>query len=102
MSFNSVNRKTIVRINDTFFRTKNGVSFRRDMNVLKRKSSGHNIVFEDGSVSATQDFIELITNFNDVKEGIYELQYYNISRDCESGYVDHCDYVLVPYKEGDN
>ena len=67
--------RTVVSITDNHYQTKRGVAYRREVNVLKRKSYGYNIVDGDCSSFGAEDFMTNITNLHDVKPGIYICEY---------------------------
>ena len=93
----SIQPRLVVRLTSSTYFTARGVSYRKDITVLKRKSSLHlNEVFD------YPDEMLRITNLDQCEDGIYEIGWFNVTRDCETGYPDDWDYVLIPYKETDN
>ena len=90
-----VENRTIVRIQDSYYKTYRGVAFKREMNVLKRKSVGCNLVeecFDDVECDICR-----IQNFDAEPPGIYEVMVCNESRDWETGWLDDWEYKLVPF-----
>jgi len=90
--------KTIVRVKSSSWHDNKGVHFRRDMNILRRKSNC-DYVIEDCSMIGAEEVIPRIINFHKVEDGVYELIFCNESRDWETGYVDDHDYKLVELNE---
>ena len=84
--------KLVVRLTSSTYFTARGVSYRKDITVLKRKSSLHlSEVFDE------PDEMFRITNLDKCEDGIYEIGWCNVSTDWETGYADDWDYVLMPY-----
>ena len=86
--------KLIVRLNTSTYFTGRGVSYRKDITVLKRKSSLH---LSEVFVEAVE--MLRIVNLDECEDGVYEIGWCNISNDWETGYPDDWDYVLIPYEE---
>lgn len=94
--------RTIVRVVDNAYVGKKGLVFQRTLQVMKRLSTGHSVIFDDIADSPC-DYIPHILNlfdFDEVRDGeLYEITYANVSYDIESGYADDWDYILIPYTE---
>lgn len=101
-SINLVNppkNRVVVRVRTEYYPTKHGVATKKVVNYLQRKSVGHNFFQEDVEQCGAEEAIPLITNLYEVKDGVYELVMWNMSRDWETGYTECLDYKLIPYEE---
>lgn len=94
----NLDNRTIVKLKTDFWHDKNGAYCKKSLKVLKRKSRGHNILLEECSMTGSVA-IGSILNFNEAKDGIYELIQCNISKDWETGHVDDWDLKLIPFPE---
>lgn len=94
-----MNNKTVVKITTSYWYDKDGAYLKKSLKVLKRKSSGYNVLLEDCSMMGAEPVLTRMLNIDKVKDGIYEVTVTNISRDCETGYVDDWDLELVPFVE---
>jgi hypothetical protein len=92
-----INSKTIIRLCTSIWHDKRGFYVKKSINFLRRKSVGYNIIEED--ISMDDDVISRIVNFNECKDGIYEVVMCNISYDFETDYIDSYDYKLIKYHE---
>lgn len=90
----------VVRIWDSKFCDSSGVfHYDRRMRVLKSKSSGIDFLKIEWE-SLGSEMFDMITNFNEVEEGVYYI-YTKSFTDWESGMVDDYEYTLIPFdKEG--
>ena len=93
------NNRHVVRLTTSYFTTNRGVSFRRDLNTLKRKSYGYLILEEEASMIDAQEAIEKIINLHSCEDGLYTVVMINPSYDVESGIIDDYDIMLIPYEE---
>jgi hypothetical protein len=86
--------KIIVRVTTDMYFSQGGWVFKKTVKPLKRKSVGgiHDILVD------AEDGLN-ITNLMDMRDGVYELDWCNISRDCETGIIDDWAYKLVPFKD---
>lgn len=89
--------QTVVRVVTTSWYDKKGLHTKRSLNVLKRNSSGCNILKEECSATGADDAAKNIINLHEVKDGMYEVVAANITRDRETGCVDDWDLMLIPY-----
>ena len=89
----------VVRVRTSYWHDKKGGHIRKDINYLKRKSRGYNVLDEDMYLGSADLVLPTIINLYDVEDGIYELITVNESRDWETGYIDSYDMKLIPYKE---
>jgi hypothetical protein len=87
----------VVRVTESYFSTQRGLSYRRDVSFLKRKSSGFNCMEEDISCGGADLAYKSIENIDTVKPGVYELKFIEYSRDFETGHCDDWGYKLIPY-----
>lgn len=88
----------VVRISTSFFESKHGLTYQRQIRYLKRKSFGWNPL-EDEFRNIGEEALATITNLSSVKDGIYEVVLNSISTDWETGYSDYWDWKLIPYVE---
>ena len=91
--------KVVVRVTTSYWHDKRGGHVRNDINFLKKKCTGFNILDEDMYAAGADEILPNIVNLYDVKDGVYELITVNESRDWETGYIDMYDYKLIPYIE---
>jgi hypothetical protein len=87
----------VVRLRRTAWYDRRGVYYKTSLTYLQRKSKGFNFLEEELDVVGAHNV--LITNIDEVNEGVYSVEICNISRDYESGYIDGYDLKLVPYTE---
>lgn len=93
------NNKTVVRLRTSYFSTKHGIRKAIDLNVLKRKSTGWDVLNEEVSAMSVEHTFGRITNLTDCKDGIYLVEMTKVSTDPETGIVDDYYLKLAPYKE---
>lgn len=87
--------KVVGRIVTSTWMDERGVHSKKEFLYLKRLSVGDNFLQYDEAEYVCKS----IVNWNEVTDGIYEVDVINISRDWETGYVDGWEYKLIPYKE---
>lgn len=86
--------RLVVRVSTSTYFTQRGVSHRKDIAVLRRKSTLHlSDVFDEA------DEMLRIVNLDKCDDGVYELTWCNGVRDWETGYYEDWDYKLIPYEE---
>jgi len=85
----------IVKLVTTAWVNNRGLHFKKSLIYLKRRCKGFNFLEEDSSYLDDIELVKKIINFNDVKDGIYEIISINESTDWETGYIDDYDYKLV-------
>ncbi len=90
--------KVVIRLRTTHWSSKRGIHSRKDLELLKRKSFGFNVVAEDVSMVGVKEVIPRIINLDSCEDGIYEVITCNGSKDWETGYVDDYDYKLIKYE----
>ncbi|MBV1889161.1 MAG: hypothetical protein KUG67_02840 [Proteobacteria bacterium] len=93
--------RCVVRVRTCRWSNGRGLCLKKSVTVLKRKSSGYNLLEEDINNLGAEEVMACITNLNEVDDGLYLFSLTNISSDWETGQVDDYDYVLVPYYEED-
>lgn len=91
--------RCIIKLTTSYWSDSRGVHVRRDLNYLRRKCSGWNILEEDVSAIGADDVVPLIVNLDSCEDGIYEVFACNESYDWESGYSDYYEYKLIPYTD---
>jgi hypothetical protein len=89
--------RCVIRLQTNIWSDKRGLHYKKSLSILKRKCKGFNILEEDTSNIGAEDLFPKILNFNECKDGIYEVVTCNESRDYETGYIDDYDYRLIPY-----
>jgi hypothetical protein len=89
--------RCFVRFRTVWWSDNRGVHQRKSITWLKKLGGGHFFVQEDVSNVGPELMIQMITNFNEVKDGIYEMVITNTHTDWETGHVDDYDYKLVPH-----
>lgn len=88
--------KCIVRVRTSERRIVNGLTYERQIYVLKRQSEGFDFFNEEINCVGADLTARKITNLFDVKDGVYQVILTNISKDWESGHVDDFDFELIP------
>lgn len=89
--------KTVVRLVTSHYSTKKGIVIKKELLHLRRLSKG-GWIEEDIQNVGVDLFFKSLTNLNECKDGVYEIEAVNISKDWETGYVDNYDYALKPLK----
>lgn len=90
----------VVRLITTYWHDCKGAYLRKNLNILKKKSSGYNILTEECDNIGAAEVLPEITNLYEVPDGVYEVVICNVSKDSVTGYVDdYYDYKLKEYKE---
>lgn len=84
--------KLVVRKTTRNFENKGVWTFRIDLRLLKRESTGE---FSDVVDLPSEKFP---TNAFEVEDGLYLLVPTNVINDPDTGYVEECDYRLMPYR----
>lgn len=96
---NNSDHKTIVSVKTSYWHDKDGAYLKKSLRVLKRKSSGYNVLLEDCGMEGAESVLSKLINLNEVQDGVYKVIVCNESRDWETGYVDDWDLKLVPFVE---
>jgi len=86
--------RLVVRLSTSTFFTKRGVSSKKDITVLSRKSD-----LRLGDVFCEPEEMHRIVNLHRCEDGVYEITWVNVSHDWETGYPDDWDYKMIPYEE---
>ena len=89
--------RTIVRVSTEFWNDKRGLHTRKNINYLRTKSTGYNILEENVNAIGAYNTITRIINLYEVKDGIYEVMTVNEEKDRASGYIKHYEFKLIPY-----
>lgn len=90
----------VVRLTTEGYKKGDTYIYAKTLRVLKRLSS-YNLLEDECQSISIVDGLENILNLTDVTDGKYFLEACNISRDCETGYIDDWDFKLIPYIEED-
>lgn len=91
--------KTILRLRTLYWHDFGSLHIKKTLTVLKRKSSGINMILEDCQQIGAEETIPRINNLDSCVDGIYELVVDHVGRDWETGCIEDWDYTLIPYKE---
>ncbi len=86
----------VVRLSKEFWSDDKGVYSKTKLVVLKKRCNGYNLLLEETNSTSAEDTFSRITNIDDCKPGIYQVEVTNIQRDYETGIVDDFDLILVP------
>jgi hypothetical protein len=87
----------VVRVRTSTYSTRGGLSVRRDITVLRRRSHPEACLLqEDINATSALDTANRIINLVDVEDGVYKLVTCNERHDYESGIIDDYDLMLVP------
>lgn len=89
--------RVVVRIKTEMYMESSGrFVYRKTMKKLERRSYGYDILNDDLSAGSTPDeIIERITNFHDVKDGVYELTPRATDWNWEHGVYEGFEYELT-------
>jgi hypothetical protein len=93
-----MNKTCAVRVGTEAFKRGDTYFYGRTIRVIKKKTEV-DYLYDDCQQVGTQEAIENILNINTVKDGLYQLVFCNVSKDCETGYIDDFNFKLVPYEE---
>ena len=85
----------VIRLTTSAWMDSRGVHLNKNLNFLKRKCRGYNILKEDCSNEGVEGVISRIVNIDSVPDGIYRVVTCEESRDWESGNIDDYGYKLV-------
>lgn len=89
--------KCVVRLTTTAWSDKRGLHTKKSLTFLRKQCCrGVNLLEYEADNSSAGEAISLITNLANCKDGVYAVELYDKSRDWETGYIDSCDYKLVP------
>lgn len=88
--------KTICRIKTDWFNRGDSLVKQKSIRVLKRKSSGFDLLNESANMVGVEDALEDIVNFDECDDGIYQLITNNWSTDWETGLIEDVDFKLIP------
>lgn len=96
---NKDDTRIIVRLRRSFWHDARGVYERTELKYLKRHCLlGWNFLEEDCQNIGADEVLPRVINLNECKEGVYQIEMVNQSRDWETGCVDDWDYKLIPFK----
>lgn len=87
----------VVRMGTEAFKRGDTYFYGRTIRVIKKKTEV-DYLHEDCQNVGIQEAIENILNIHIVKDGIYQLVFCNVSKDCETGYIDDFNFKLLPYE----
>jgi len=86
------NNRTIVRLKTKTFKRGNEYFYAKVLTTLKRKSKGHDLLNDE--ICEEIDLLSLIDNLQQVDDGVYELDYINMTEDWETGFCEPNGYIL--------
>lgn len=87
--------KIIVKVTTSYWHDDRGLHVRKDVNFLRRKSSGIHILTEDCKNIGASEVIPRIVNLDIIPDGVYQLIIYNIEHNRETGHVEDWAYKLI-------
>jgi len=90
----------VVRISTSAWLDDRGVHIRRDVNFLKRLSTGENPLREDCLMSGAEETLRG-TNLDPCEDGLYEVVVKLDPMDPETGYAEGWKLRFVPYRGDD-
>lgn len=99
------NPKLIVRVTTNYWNDNDGIYKKRSIKFLKRKSINiyEHLIHEHVHMIECHEVIGEILNFDEVEDGVYELEICNInyeySEGYSTGYLDSWNYRLVKHIE---
>jgi len=91
--------KCVIKLTTSMWHDDRGVHIKRDINFLKRKCTGFNIIAEDCQNIGAEEVIPRIINLDSCTDGVYEIIICNGRRDWETNAVEDYDYELIPEDE---
>ena len=89
---------SVFRVKTSYWKSSRGLHARKDITLLKKLSSGYQILQEDSDTIGADKVMERIVNLNEVEDGLYEVILVNQTYEWEKGHIDDYDYELVPYR----
>lgn len=93
--------KIVVRITTNYFiSSSQEICYSKKLRVLKRRSNPMGVgCFLEVMGECMDASLDMITNFHECDDGIYELVVHNEHRDWETGIVEDWDYQLIKIEE---
>lgn len=88
----------IVSVRTSVYKTKRGLSVRRDVSVMRKFSGPRSLLFDDMSAGDASDTAERILNLHEVGDGLFRLVPVNVKLDWESGCIDNYDFKLEKFQ----
>lgn len=88
--------RLVVRLTTSSYHDERGITQKRTLRFLRRKSTGHNFLEEDADILGADEVLSRVVNLPSCKDGVYIVEYCNVSYDFESGDVADYDYELIP------
>jgi hypothetical protein len=90
--------KTVVRIKTNIYDSGSGITYKKTVNLLKRKSTGEYHPFFDDESPAIQ-WSCLMTDLHSLEDGIYEVITLNTDYNWEYSVYEGVGYKFIEYKE---
>lgn len=92
--------RCVVRLTTSLWGDSKGLHIKRDLNFLKKKCQGFNILEEDVGMVGASEVVDRITNLNECEDGIYQVITCNEWAAWETpNIIEDYDYKLIPYNE---
>lgn len=87
--------RCVVKVQSEAYKRGDTYFYGKSIRVLQKLTT-YDILRDECDNIGIFDGIENILNLNSVKDGKYYLEPVNVSRDCETGYIDDWDFKLIP------
>lgn len=92
--------RVVIRVTTCYWKSVNGFHSRKDCVIRKRLSGkAHSWLDDEIDGCGVDIFMEHLIGLDTCKDGLYEIVSCNVSRDWETGYIDGCDWKLIPWIE---
>lgn len=90
--------QVVVRLATSMWHDSDGLHIKKTLRYLKRQCKGFNFIHEDCSMIGASEVFPRITNFDECKDGLYQLITCNEFAAWETPHiVEDYDYKLIPY-----
>lgn len=97
MNEGSGKTRCVVRVSTSYWSDSRSIHVKKSISYLKRTSQGHNWLDEEVDMIGADEVIRSIVNFDSCKDGLYTVEFCNLSTDWETGHIDGYDLFLKPY-----
>lgn len=86
----------VVRLATSCYHDGRGITQKRTLRFLRRRSTGHNFLEEDAGILGADEVLSRVVDLPSCKDGTYVVKFCNVRRDYESGDLIDYDYKLIP------
>lgn len=90
--------RCVVKVQSEAYKRGDTYFYGKSIRVLQKLTS-YDLLKDECDNIGIYDGLENIINLQNVEDGRYYLEAVNISRDCETGYIDDWDFKLIPFQD---